>query len=105
MRLSVLLSVLPLVMGAPATEKREPAALIKAKENAIPGKYIVKLREGSPLAALEDALSKLNGKADAKFENVFKGFAASMDDALVEVLRHHPDVSHRHLKITEPRSQ
>lgn len=93
MRLSVLLSVLPLALAAPGVVKREsPAPLLAAESNAIAGKYIVKLREGSPLAALESAMNLLSGKASNVYENVFKGFAGRMDNAVVEMLRNHPDV-------------
>lgn len=94
MRFANFLAVLPLAAGAPSLSRREePAPLLEARGGqAIPGKFIVKFREGSPLSAIQNALSLLNGNADHVFKNVFSGFAASMNTVVVDMLRNHPDV-------------
>lgn len=94
MRLSVLLAVLPFALGAPAVEQRsEPAPLLEARGELVANKYIVKLKEGSALSNLENTMSKLTGGPDAVFKNVFKGFAATLDAKMLDLLRSHPDVS------------
>ena len=94
MRLSVLLAVLPFALGAPAVEQRsEPAPLLEARGELVANKYVVKLKEGSALSALENTMSKLTGRPDAVFKNVFKGFAATLDANMLNLLRAHPDVS------------
>lgn len=94
MRLSVLLAVLPFALGAPAVEQRsEPAPLLEARGELVANKYIVKLKEGSALANLENTMSKLTGTPDAVFKNVFKGFAATLDAKTLDLLRAHPDVN------------
>lgn len=94
MRLSVLLSLLPLALGAPAVEQRSEAApLIEARGEMVANKYIVKFKEGSALSALDAAMEKISGKPDHVYKNVFSGFAATLDENMVRVLRAHPDVS------------
>lgn len=93
MRFSTILAFLPLALSAPSIKREEPAPLLEARGQAISGKYIVKLRDGSPLASLQKALSMLGGDADHVFENLFSGFAGSMNSAVVKLVRMHPDVS------------
>lgn len=118
MRLSAVLALLPVVIGAPAidlgdsvvqveqrdaapgvdaaqvVEKREsPAPLIEARSNGIVGKYIVKFKEGTAAAALEKAIAMLSSKPDARYSNIFQGFTASLDESIINVLRNHPLVS------------
>lgn len=95
MRLSVLLAILPLAIAAPNAVKRDaPALLIKAQSGAevIADNYIVKLRDGSALAAVEGAMSLLAVPAEAVYKNVFYGFAGALDAETLEMLRNHPDV-------------
>lgn len=98
MRLSVLLALLPLALGAPVAdaveERSEPAPLLEARGALVADKYIVKLKEGSSLAALDTTMRKLTGEADHVYKNVFKGFAASLDEKMLQILRSHPDVRH-----------
>uniref|UniRef100_UPI00387FB270 Proteinase K n=2 Tax=Parengyodontium album TaxID=37998 RepID=UPI00387FB270 len=95
MRLSVLLSLLPLALGAPAVEQRSEAApLIEARGEMVANKYIVKFKEGSALSALDAAMEKISGKPDHVYKNVFSGFAATLDENMVRVLRAHPDVEY-----------
>lgn len=94
MRLSVLLAILPFALGAPAAERSDLAPIIRAKGKVVADKYIVKLKEGSHLAALDDTISKIAGGAHARYEHLFKGFAGTIDAKTLETLRAHPDVSH-----------
>lgn len=96
MRLSVLLSLLPVVLGAPATERRsEPAPLIATatQHGLIADQYIVKFKEGSSLQAVDDALINIASEAHHVYEHVFRGFAGKFDKETLELLRSHPDVS------------
>ncbi|KAL6872054.1 serine protease [Trichoderma novae-zelandiae] len=97
MRLSVLLSVLPLVLAAPATEKRaEPAPLLvpTSKHGLVADKYIVKFKDGSSLQAVDEAVSSLVSSADHVYQHVFRGFAATLDRETLEALRNHPEVDY-----------
>ncbi|KAJ6442447.1 alkaline serine protease P32 [Purpureocillium lavendulum] len=96
MRLSLLLTVLPMVLAAPTTKRSEPAPLLVPRGNhqLLADKYIVKFKQGSALSVLEDALSSFGGKADHVYDNVFKGFALHLDEAMLKTLRDHPDVDY-----------
>lgn len=93
MRVSALLPLLPLVAASPASKRSEPAPLY-ARDVAAhdAGKYIVKFKQGSPMAKIQDALSNLGVDPTHRFENTFQGFAAKMDPKAVEFLRFLPDV-------------
>lgn len=95
MRLSLLLAILPVVLGAPTVKRDEPAPLIAARDSdkVIPGKYIVKFKEGSALASADDEFSIMSQSADIVFKNIIHGFAGSLDEKALEDLRNHPDVS------------
>lgn len=95
MRLSILLSILPMVLAAPAAKRDEPAPLLVPRGNheLIADKYIVKFKEGSALSVLEDTMSSLTGNADHVYDVVFKGFAGHLDKVMLDVLRGHPDAS------------
>lgn len=96
MRLSLLLSILPMVLAAPATKRSEPAPLLVPRGNhqLIADKYIVKFKQGSALSVLEDALSSFGGKPDHMYDSVFKGFALHLNERMLKTLRDHPDVRH-----------
>lgn len=106
MRLSVLLAILPVVLGAPTTTKRAtPAPVLIPRgddSNLIADKYIVKFREGSSLASVEDAVTILSEGADHIFHHAFQGFSGTLDKETLEALREHPDVS-LHNTINETR--
>ena len=94
---STLLALLPLALAAPAPagplDRRAPIISPRGVE-IIPGKYIVKLKDGSNNAALEKAISLLT-KATAKYvysNDKFKGFASDLDDLTLEILRMLPQV-------------
>ncbi|KAL6825142.1 subtilisin-like protein [Trichoderma camerunense] len=97
MRLSVLLSLLPMVLAAPATEKRAtPAPLLTptSKHGLVADQYIVKFKDGSSLQAVDETLTKIASDAHHVYQHVFKGFAATLDQETLEVLRSHPDVEY-----------
>ncbi|KND88081.1 Cuticle-degrading protease [Tolypocladium ophioglossoides CBS 100239] len=87
MRLSILLSILPMVLAAPAAKRDEPAPLLvpRGSHALIADKYIVKFKEGSALSVLEHALSSLGGNADHVYDGVFKGYAGRLDKAMLNV--------------------
>lgn len=97
MRLSFLLSLLPFVAATPTGKRAEPAPILEARGDAkdlVADKYIVKFREGSPLALLEQAFKMLDQKPATVYSGgVFTGFAGTMSGLVLEAIRHHPDVS------------
>jgi len=89
------LSLLPLVLAAPAVVRRaEPAPLIQARDaNLIPGKYVVKMKDGASPAALVDAINSVPGDPEHVYRaGRFHGFAQALDDADLSTVRSHPDV-------------
>lgn len=94
MRLNVLLALLPVVLGAPATTKRsEPAPLITRDDgDSIADKYIVKFKDASALSSLDDALTTLSEAPEHVFKNAFRGFSGHLDEETLNALRDHPDV-------------
>lgn len=100
MHLPLLLSVLPLTLAGPTGKRSEPAPLIIPRGDAsrlIANEYIVKLKEGSALASLQEAMKILPGQPDHVFDSIFKGFSGKLDAATLEAMRAHPDV--RQLKV------
>ncbi|KAK8146377.1 subtilisin-like serine protease [Beauveria asiatica] len=99
MRLSFLISLLPLVAASPAGERAEPAPVLPARgenKDMIADKYIVKFKDGSSLALLEEAVELLDEKPTTVYsEGVFIGFAGKMSGLALEAIRHHPDASPR----------
>lgn len=92
MRLSIIAAVLPLALTAPVVE---PAPLIEARgTQAIPGKYIVKLKD-SPTFSIMSAKAKAPN-ADHIYSNVINGFSAALTKEEVERLRHDPEVRQSH---------
>ncbi|KAM3515756.1 hypothetical protein MY11210_000527 [Beauveria gryllotalpidicola] len=87
MRLSVIAAVLPLAIAAPVVE---PAPLIEARGQTIAGKYIVKLKDTATIGIM-DATSKVPN-TEHVYENVIKGFSASLNKEQLDRLRHDPDV-------------
>ncbi|KAF2258773.1 subtilisin-like serine protease-like protein PR1A [Lojkania enalia] len=87
MRLSLLLAILPLALGAPVITPRAG--------QIIPGKYIVKLKND----AFEDLLSTALNFLDKEPEHVFgfgkfKGFSGEMSDTVVSILQSLPSVEY-----------
>ncbi len=92
---TALLALLPAALAAPTTsgplDKRAP--IIQARAGtALPGKYIVKLREGVTDETLTKALGKI-AKADHVYKGIkFKGFAGKIADSVLNELRDLPEV-------------
>jgi hypothetical protein len=87
MKLSVILALLPLALGAPAP------MIVPRAGTPIPGRYIVKMKNQN-LEQLINAALKLLQKDPAHvygFGN-FGGFAADMADDIVELIRNLPGV-------------
>lgn len=91
MRVSTIIATLPLALAAPAA-RSEPAPL-QMRANGIAGKYIVRLKDNSHASAVSSVLSVLNTEPEHIFQNVFNGFAATLDPKTLHDLRNHPDVS------------
>ncbi|KAK1830931.1 peptidase S8/S53 domain-containing protein [Podospora conica] len=96
---STLLALLPLALAAPAPagplDRRAPIIQPRGAE-IIPGKYIVKLKDGSNNAALDKAIALLT-KTKAKYvysNDKFKGFASDLDDLTLDILRKLPQVEY-----------
>ncbi len=92
-----LLTLLPLVLAAPANTRRaEPAPLLRPRgAELIPGQYIVKLKDGVSTASLDDTLSILPGEAKHVYTAAgFTGFASKLDKATLEAVQNHPDVDY-----------
>ncbi|OAA80472.1 oryzin precursor [Akanthomyces lecanii RCEF 1005] len=99
MRLSHLLSILPLAAAVPTAKRSEPAPLLTPRgvsaESLVADQYMVKFKEGSALAAVEDAMKALPDVAGGEiFSEVFKGFAGHFDAATLGLIRDHPDVEY-----------
>ncbi|OAQ70604.1 Subtilisin-like serine protease PR1A [Pochonia chlamydosporia 170] len=94
MQLSVLLTLLPAVLAAPAMveQRAEPAPLFTPKSSIIEGKYIVKFKDGVARIAADEATSALSAKADHVYSHLFNGFAGSLTKEELQTLRNHPDV-------------
>lgn len=96
MRLSDFLVALPLALAAPGADTRrsEPAPLLVPRGNheLLPGQYIVKCKDNSAVSALDNMLASVGGKLEQRYENVFRGFAAHLDDDELNAIRSHPDV-------------
>jgi hypothetical protein len=87
-----LLALLPVALAAPAVQ---PAPVIQPRGvQLVPGKYIVKLKDGVASGKVDAALNKLAGvKADHVYRGAFKGFASKLDAKTLDAVRLNPDVS------------
>lgn len=94
MRTSILLSLLPLALAAPA-RRAEPAPLLKPRGvQLIEGKFLVKMKDEVSASVIDEAMTTFEGEADHVWNVAgFKGFAGSLDDAAIQTLQNHPDVS------------
>jgi len=91
-------TLLPAVLAAPAPagpiDRRAPILEARAGE-VIPGKYIIKLKEGYSDDTLEKVLSRvgIKGKTDHVYKmRRFKGFAGKLDDKVLDAVRSLPEV-------------
>ncbi|ATY66204.1 oryzin precursor [Cordyceps militaris] len=98
MRLSVLVSLLPLVAAGPTRKRAEPAPILAARgdtKDIVADKYIVKFKEGSALADVEEAFKMLDDEpANVYSDGVFTGFAGMMKETNLEAIRQHPEVEY-----------
>lgn len=90
MQLTTLIALLPVVLAAPAAESGVAPLLKRGNHN---GKYIVKLKETAGIASGSSAMSILSSEPEHVYTNVLNGFSARMDQAAVDAMRRHPDVS------------
>ncbi|KAK2595779.1 hypothetical protein QQS21_006542 [Conoideocrella luteorostrata] len=88
---TLLLAALPAAFAAPA-ERTKPAPL--SMGSGTTGKYIVKLRDGTEVSALNSAIGLLSVKPEHVYNTAFRGFASSMDESTLEAVRMHPDVEY-----------
>lgn len=87
-----LLSLLPLALAAPAPST---APVIEPRGTTIiPGKYIVKMKDGVNTTSVDSALSLIgSAAADHVYKaGAFKGFAGALDATTLSALQAHPDV-------------
>ncbi|CAH0046323.1 unnamed protein product [Clonostachys solani] len=87
MRSAALLSLLPWALAAPATR-----APLYTREEAIEGKYIVKVKNGAS-ASINSAIGSIASNADHVYKNL-GGFSASLTSEEVEALRNNPDIEY-----------
>ena len=93
---TALLALLPAALAAPTTgtvDKRAPIIAARAGQ-VVPGKYVIKLKDGVADDALEAAIAKLGeSKADHVYRGrKFKGFAGKLEAALLDEIRLLPEV-------------
>ncbi|KAM3490959.1 hypothetical protein MY3957_005736 [Beauveria namnaoensis] len=100
MRLSRLLSLVPLADAFPRAKRSEPAPLliprIVSANDLVANQYVVKFKESSTLAAVEEVIKSLslpNGAGEV-FREVFTGFAGHFDAATLDLIRGHPEVQY-----------
>ncbi|UNI14533.1 Cuticle-degrading protease [Purpureocillium takamizusanense] len=96
MKLSLLLTILPAVLAAPAVKRDEPAPLLTPRGNnqLINGKYIVKFKDGMTTASVDEAVSALSQKADHVYSHAFRGFAGHLNAKDLRTLRNDPNVDY-----------
>lgn len=93
MHLSTLLAFVPLALAAPATVNSRAPILRPRNGQIIPGKYIVKLKDGVAEGTLDTVLGKLgSAKADHVYKDSFKGFASAIDNEALQAIQDIPEV-------------
>ncbi|QWV97179.1 S8 family peptidase [Geomonas nitrogeniifigens] len=92
-----LLGILSLVQVAAAAPD-DPAPIYGVgAERAIPGRYIVVFRPGSPgqqVSAAVQAAGRLGGKVHYLYTDALQGFAATLPDQALQGVRHNPNVEY-----------
>lgn len=96
MQLSTLLPLLPLALAGPAAVKRsEPAPVLVSRDaDRIENSYVVKLRKGSSLEALDSIVAELGVKPKHEYRGIFRGFASKLDAKAIDMLRLHLEVDY-----------
>ena len=103
MRVSVVLSLLPLGGLANPLRRSSPAPVIEARDgHGIPGQYIVGMKHSVAAFATTDksgissvvtsALKTISATANYTYGNHFHGFAAKLTPAELETLQNDPNV-------------
>lgn len=96
MKLSVVLSLLPLALARPSESRRrdEPAPIIRRSDaTAIPDKYIVVMK-ASEGVSIKSAIETLDVEADYVYDSpTFKGFAGELTEDKLATLQDDPTVS------------
>ena len=96
MRAAALLALLPLALGAPAPAAEPAAAPILTPRGAqvVPGKYIVKVKEGIASDIIDAIITKLGATKPSHVYkgDGFKGFASKLDDKLLDIVSKLPQV-------------
>ncbi|XP_072170379.1 aqualysin-1-like isoform X1 [Diadema setosum] len=76
-----------------AVASAELAPLLR-QEEAIPGKYIIKIKDDYDLDATASSVRISGGRVGAMYRNVLHGFAASLSEKVVELVRGLPAVEY-----------
>ncbi|KAF2020973.1 subtilisin-like serine protease-like protein PR1A [Aaosphaeria arxii CBS 175.79] len=94
MRYEFLIAALPIALAAPTVQPRAPVILPRAG-SAIPGKWIVKVRDGAAGTVLDQALATLKKDPDHVFGfGKFKGFSGQLSDSTVSVISLIPGIEY-----------
>jgi hypothetical protein len=93
MRFELLIAALPFALAAPTIQTRAPIILPR-EGHAVPGKWILKMKNDALGNLLQDIFNLLNKDPEHiyGFGN-FKGFSAELSDSLVDILSRMPGVS------------
>ncbi|KAK4086215.1 proteinase T precursor [Purpureocillium lilacinum] len=97
MKLSILLSVLPLQAAGlvmPFAKRAEPAPLLLARgDTALPNKYIIKLKSSEGGASnAADVPASVGVEPKHLYDRLIKGFSATLNAEELAALRDHPEV-------------
>ncbi|KAF1845068.1 subtilisin-like serine protease-like protein PR1A [Cucurbitaria berberidis CBS 394.84] len=95
MQLSLILALLPLALAAPAPAPEPAPVILPRAGSAIPGRYIIKMKNENLDKSVNSALKHLRKgpRHVYKFGN-FGGFAADLTDETLDTLRHLPGVDY-----------
>ncbi|SPO02014.1 related to Cuticle-degrading protease [Cephalotrichum gorgonifer] len=99
MKLSVVLSLLPLALARPSESRRRdgPAPIIRRSDaTAIPDKYIVvmKASDGMSTQSMKSTIATMDVKADHVYDSPkFKGFAGKLTEDKLAALQDDPSVA------------
>ncbi|KAM4064988.1 subtilase family protein [Hirsutella rhossiliensis] len=96
MKLSIFLSIIPAILASPVVKRAEPAPVVAPRDASrlIPGKYIVKFKDGISIASVDRTIEALSANADHVYKHAFRGFASQLSDKDVQALRNNPDVDY-----------
>ncbi|QWV93158.1 S8 family peptidase [Geomonas oryzisoli] len=92
-----LLGILSLAQVAAAAPGDPAPVYGVGAERAIPGRYIVVFRPGSPgheVSTAVQAAGRLGGKVHYLYTDALQGFAATLPDQALQGLRHNPNVEY-----------